>query len=274
MYKNAKYFIFDNQVLKTEEFEIKELEKGFSIYEVVKITRGIPLFFEEHINRLQHSAEIKNKIIPYTNSEIENSIYKLIKLNNLTEGRLKFAVRYHHTGNKLILFFLNPITPSKENYSEGINIKLFKTERPEPNVKIINYTLRTTVNTLVRENNIFEVLFFNKDGFISECSKSNIFFVKNNIIYTSFEKDVLAGITRKYIYQICKNNSIEIREGKIGINELENFDSAFITGTSLGVLQVKKIDHIFYKVPCKLINRLSNSYKQIAENYISVKTGI
>ena len=45
----AKYFLIDDQVHETENFNISFLEKGFTIYEVVKLINGFPLFFEDHI---------------------------------------------------------------------------------------------------------------------------------------------------------------------------------------------------------------------------------
>lgn len=271
MYKKAKYFISGNQIIKTELFDIKELEKGFSIYEVVKITKGIPVFIEDHLERFHHSAKLKLKKIYFSNSEIEGNIKKLIKINNINEGRLKFLIHYHSSGNKLILFFLNPINPSQSDYTNGVNINLFQAERPNPNAKIINYKLRTVVNKLIRENKIFEVLFYNTENIISECSKSNIFFIKNDTVYTSFSKNILPGITREYIYKICSEHCVTIRECEINISDLQSFDSVFITGTSLGVLPVKMINSYSYTVSDKIINLLSTAYKDILETYISAK---
>lgn len=275
MYKKAKYFISDNQIIKTELFDIKELEKGFSVYEVVKITRGIPIFLEDHLERLHYSAHLKFKKISFSNLEIKENIKKLIEINNIKEGRLKFLIRYHSSGNKLISFFLNPINPSQSDYNNGVNINLFQAERSNPNAKIINYQLRTSVNKLIRENKIFEVLFFNTENIISECSKSNIFFIKDNTVYTSFLKNILPGVTRKYIYKICNDLSVTIKECEINVSDLQSFDSVFITGTSLGVLPVKMIENYKYNVSDKIINLLSTAYNEILKTYMSerIKSG-
>ena len=271
MYKKAKYFISENNIIDTEQFNIKELEKGFSVYEVVKIIKGIPLFFEDHINRLHQSAILKNKKIPFSDYEISKQVFSLIKINQIYEGRLKFVVRFYKNENKLISFYLNPIKPTENDYKNGIEIQTFKAERQNPNAKVINYNLRTSVNKLIRENNIFEVLLYNEKEIISECSKSNIFFVKNNILYTSLSENVLPGITRSYIYKICKELSTEITEKKITVSELQNFESAFITGTSIGVLPVKQIDTVNFDAANILISELSKKYQTTVSRYLSDK---
>ncbi len=269
MYKKANFFISNNKLIKTDLFDISELEKGFSVYEVVKIVKGIPLFFEDHLKRLHNSAELKNKKIPFSDSEIKRNVLKLIEVNKIYDGRLKFAIRFYQSSNKLICFYLNPINPSFENYKNGINIISVKAERKNPNAKIINYKLRTFINKLISENNIFEVLLVNNNGIITECSKSSIFFVKNNTIYTSLSKDILPGITGNYIRKICKNSQIKLKETEIKLSDLHTFESAFITGTSIGVLPIKSVDNTEYKVGNETVKLLSDGYNNIVEEYLS-----
>ncbi len=269
MYKKADFFISDNNIISTRLFDIKELEKGFSIYEVIKISKGIPLFFENHLKRLHNSAKLKKVKINYGENEIKTQIYRLIDINKINEGRLKFAVRFHKSGDKLIIFFLNPISVSESEYKEGVKIISVQEERKNPNAKIINYKLRTYINNLIKNNDIFEVLLINKNNYITECSKSNIFFVKENNIYTPSSEDILCGITRKYILQICKKKNIKVNECKIKSEEINSFDSVFITGTSIGILPVRQIDNFTFDIKNKIISELSEEYNKITEKYIS-----
>jgi len=272
MFQKAKYFISNSKLIKTGFFDIKELEKGFSIYEVVKIVNDIPLFLEDHLERIHSSAKLKDKKVPFSDSEIKENIFKLIEKNQIHDGRLKFAVRFSESEDKLICFFLNPINPSSDDYKNGVKIISVQAERENPNAKVINYQLRTFINKIISENQVFEVLLFNKNGIISECSKSTIFFIKNKTIYTSLSKDVLPGITRSYIYKICKEQSLTIQERKIKQSELHTFDSAFITGTSIGVLPVNQIDTHSFTVENDIIKQLSDNYKSIVQEYLKKKT--
>ena len=57
----GKYFIQNNNVFECEEFKDSEISSGTSLYEVVRIIDGIPLFIEKHLQRLNNSAGIINK---------------------------------------------------------------------------------------------------------------------------------------------------------------------------------------------------------------------
>ena len=101
-----KHFIKDRKIFSTTEFEIKELEKGCSIYEVVKIINSRSLFIDSHIERLNNSAKLHNKIIWISKQEIKNRVNKLIEINQVEKGRLKFAFRFYNNQNIFFLFFL------------------------------------------------------------------------------------------------------------------------------------------------------------------------
>ncbi len=271
MYSKAEYFICNQSVYKTAEAQTKEFEKGMTIYEVVKIVQGIPIFMEAHIERLRRSAILQNKKLLFSNAEIAQSIFKLVEINNIKEGRLKFAVQYLEDKSNLFVFFLPPLTPPAKYYREGVEIKLFPAERIKPNAKTEQTELRKRANKFIADNAVFEALYYNNAGFISECSKSNIFFVKDNKLYTSLSKNVLVGITRKYIFEICAQHSIEIIEKNIHSKDLKDFDAAFISGTSLGILPVKNISEVSYKIPCALSNFLAEKYNAMLEEDIELR---
>jgi len=264
----ANFYIIDDNIFPTEEFKISELEKGISIYEVVKVINNVPLFFEEHLNRLHKSAKIKDLRIWLNDESILKSIQKIIKVNNIKNGRLKFALRYHYSGNKLFCFFLENITPKPEVYKIGIKIISENIERANPNAKVINYKLRKLVHDNKKKENVFETLLISNSGKITECSKSNIFFIKDELVYTSLSKDILKGITRDYIFNICKQKNITLVEKDIFKNEIEYFDAAFISGTSIGVLAVNQINSKLFSVNNKTLNTISDNYFSIVNKYI------
>ena len=98
----------------------------------------------------------------------------------------------------------------------------------------------------MEEKNAFEAILINNDDTVSEGSRSNIFFVKNNKLITSPDGAVLLGVTRSKVISVCEENSIEVEKKTINFTELKHFDGAFITGTSNDVLPIKTIDEIVY----------------------------
>jgi len=158
-----KFFLKNNDILPVADFNLTDLEVGTSLYEVVKIINGKPLFLEEHILRMRKSAEIKKMTIWLTDDEIKQRVFKICKVNNLENGRLKFVFRFYEEENLYISFFIQVITPSPDLYETGVKLISIKGKRLSPNAKVINYDLRQFVKAEIIKNNAFEALLINDD---------------------------------------------------------------------------------------------------------------
>ena len=100
----------------------------------------------------------------------------------------------------------------------------------------------------------------NRDGIITEGSRSNVFFVKNGEVYTSPTDTVLPGVTRTVIIRILEDAGIPLHYSAIKQEELSGFDAAFISGTSPKVLPVANIGDIAYDVDNPVLRSLMARY--------------
>src|SRR5690606_23042999 len=147
-------------------------------------------------------------------------IVRLIEANE--EGNLNVKLLYSSSeGNPMLfVYFIKSFYPPEEYYKEGIHTILFNYERENPNAKVQRSSFKEQINEELEKNKAFEALLVNSNGYVTEGSRSNIFFVKKNKIYTAPEGAVLLGITRKYILQVCKELNIEVVEENTHIDEI------------------------------------------------------
>ena len=82
-----------------------------------------------------------------------------------------------------------------------------------------------------------EILYLDRN-WVRECSRSNIFYVKDQIVYTP-KSHILAGVTRKRILQLP---GFIVQQRNFKKKELLDADEVFITSTTKGVLPIVKID--------------------------------
>lgn len=243
-----------------------------TIYEVIRVIDGVPLFLEEHLARLQASAAYLNVDIGGIISNIALDIRALIKINDNPEKNIKLVVyNLENITPDYILSFIHSNYPTKEQYLLGVPTILFHAERDNPNAKIINNKLRETINSKLKEENVYEALLVNNKGEITEGSRSNLFFVKEGKVYTASGEDVLIGITRKYIFRACNNLKLEVIEQPIPFSMLEYAEGAFITGTSPKVLPITRINEItIASANNNIIADIVNEYDMILRQYISM----
>lgn len=271
-----EYLIHNFKIKRCAEFNINELAKGIAIYEVIKIEQGIPMFLEEHLNRLFHSADISNLSINESYCDIEILIGELIKKNNTKEGKITLVIRFEKENGSnekdLLIYFTPHYFPSVEEYKNGVKIGSCHATRGNPNAKILNTEARTRANNKIVKENLFEILLINDEGFVTEGSRSNVFFIRDNKVITPPVKDVLNGITRMNIIKLCKQNNIEITEEKIQYSQIKDMDTMFLTGTSIHALAVQRFEELELNTNNKILNRIMELFNELTENYISSKT--
>lgn len=228
--------------------KIKEIlkEKTMEIYEVIRTIDSKPLFLKEHINRFFKSIELAELEKIYDYKEINEMIYNLIRENDFVNNNIRITYFNNNKENRLLIYFVESSYPDKALYEKGINTVTVKKMRKEPNAKIFEEKLRSDINDIIKNNDAFEAIMVNEDNTISEGSRSNVFFVKDNKVITPKDDKVLLGVTREKILKICQKNNICVEKRNINIKELRNFSGSFITGTSINVLPILKLDNYLY----------------------------
>lgn len=271
MFYRGNYLIKEDQLMLCSGFDFDDLNRQRSIYEVIRLIEGVPLFFEKHIGRMNNSSTLAGLQIRFDIKSTRELVRKLAESNGITVGNVKlvYPQTIEKKGSSILAYFIPHSYPSFEMYKEGVTMLSLVAERSNPNAKITNLSLRDRANKMIAENNIFEVLLVNEDGLITEGSRSNIFFIQNNQVITPPENLVLAGITQNLIIQICQNENIPFAEKKIAHPNLGSFSAAFITGTSPKVLPVNKIDDFRYHTGNPVVLKIMRKYDEMIEDYLS-----
>lgn len=238
-----KYFSINGEISEVEGTKIfDKIEKP--IYEVIRVIDGVPLFLQDHIERMRDSSKLINYKIERSDKDIKDDIKLLIDKNNIKNLNIKLLVSDVDNKQIFLAYFIESFYPPIEYYQEGIKTILYNHERPNPNAKVLLTDFKENIGKELKKSDAFEAILVNNDGTISEGSRSNMFFVKDKKIYTAPGGTVLMGITRKYILKSCEEENIEVIEENIKLDELKNIDGAFMSGTSVDVLPIKTIDDI------------------------------
>ncbi len=264
----GNYLIINGQVFSTEDKIFEKIRKA-PIYEVIRGINGVALFLEDHLERMYRSAKLVNYQIGKDEKEIKEEIKLLMEKNNSGNINTKL-LSVEIDGDKVFLVYnTESFYPPEDYYINGIHTTLFKHQRDNPNAKVQHSNFKENIAKALKEENAFEALLVNESGYIPEGSRSNMFFIKDNKVYTAKAEDVLLGVTRKHIFQVCEDLDIEIVEESINIKDLEVLDGAFMTGTSVNVLAISSIDKLkLNSVNNKIIKDISIAYNEKIKDYI------
>ncbi|NFR86516.1 MULTISPECIES: aminotransferase class IV [unclassified Clostridium] len=262
-----KFFIENSNIKEINQLENIKVP-GKVIYEVLRIIHGKPLFLENHLLRMENSFKLINIDQCLDNFKIRNDIENLVRENEKLEGNIKLT--YNVNEKVMRIFFINHSYPNEEMYKNGVKTILYFGERENPNAKIVNLNFREKVNIKIKENNAYEAILVDRNGYITEGSKSNIFMVKENVLLTSPIKTVLPGVTRGEIINIAIENGIKVEEVSYKYSDIEKLDGMFISGTSPKILPINQVDSIKMNSN-KIINKLIKCYNNKIIDYIKSK---
>lgn len=236
------------------------------IYEVLRVMDGKPIFLEAHLRRMENSFNLISEKFVLSYEEISERIQELIKNEKKINGNIK--ITYGINEKRLEVFFIEHSYPTDEMYQNGVETILYFGERENPNAKIINDDFRQKVNEEIKKSGAYEAILIDRNGYITEGSRSNIFMVKDNKILTSPTKAVLPGVTRGEIVKIAKDLGLEVEEIEYRYSDINQLNGMFISGTSPKVLPIRKVNNIILDPNNNLIKKIMHKYNEEIALYI------
>jgi len=265
----GKKFILNGRLQSSDSFDNSLVYEGDSVYEVIRMAKGFPVFFNDHMERLASSVRLQRKKMLAGPDVLKKDITELTRWERRKEINLKIVFNYNRGSENYLAYFIEPIYPSAEQYKKGVRGILFYAERKDPESKVINHKLRSSIFHKLILDEGYEALLVNEKGLVTEGSRSNIFFLKGDTLVTAPDNMVLGGITRKHILEICRENNLKVTHGCVKAEKITTFDAVFMTGTSPVVLPFCCIDDKYFNVQAPLIDTLRRLYIERAERSIA-----
>jgi branched-chain amino acid aminotransferase len=268
--------LFDRNEAKISVFDSLS-QGGDAVWEGLRIYNSKVFCMDEHLNRLLESAKsMAFDKIPDI-SYIKNAIFTTLKANEMYDDT---HVRLTLTRGEKITSGMNPklnqkgctlivLAEWKRSIYSGKKLKLVTANirRNSPlclDSKIHHNNLINNILAKIEANNANadDAIMLDLYGFVAETNATNIFMIKNNVVYTPYANACLPGITRGLIIQICKENNIPVFEKNLSVTELYNADQVFTTGTMGELAQVIEIDKRIIKNEGDLLNNLKNLFRE------------
>ena len=276
-------FIFLNgKIIPDTDANISSGDRGFlygdGIYETLRSYNGTPFKLSEHLDRMRYSAKQLKISFGYTNKDISEWINKLIEKNCSQDAYIRITLSRGAGGGRLqmdegieptILVQVKPLTPyDRRLYEEGMSLVVSNYRRstscPISCHKTTNLLKSIMMKEEAKKRSADEAIIVNTEEYVTECVVSNIFFVNNGKVVTpSLNTNILPGITRSTVLDICNESSIPAGEERFKVETLLNADEVFITNSLMEIMPVSKIDDtkIGKVIPGKVTQQLMSVYK-------------
>src|SRR5665213_922418 len=283
-YNNDTVIFLNGKIVKAAEAKIdlysQTLHYGYGVFEGIrsyKTASGKTKIFKEaeHFERLKNSATALNLPYPWKADELINATYEVLSRNNQYDAYIRPLV-YAPANMSFNLNKESFIVIETWEMQPFLGEKLLRVmtssfERPNPKgFKISAKATGHYVNSILasqeaKANGYDEALLNDMHGFIAEGPGANVFIEKDDILYTPQLGNILPGITRATVFEICDTLDIPIVEKQVSSDEIHNADAAFFCGTAAEVIGMESLDNIPFKKPWKdtLGIQIQNAYKNL-----------
>ena len=284
MKQDTNYIFLNGKIISDTEGHISLRDRGFlygdGIFETLRSYNGTPFKLAEHLERL-HSSARKLKIpFEYTIKELTKNVKELLEINNIPDAYIRITLSRGIGNNGLgindnlestLLIQNKPfMSYEKELYKKGMSLNVSRARRstscPISCHKTTNLLTSILLKEEAKEKSAQEAIILNTDGYVAECIVSNIFIVDSRKVITpSLDTNILPGITRKIVLDICKNNNISVSEDRFRIETLIKADEVFITNSLMEIMPIAEVEDnkVGKTIPGEITSQLMNAYKSL-----------
>ncbi len=252
---------YNGEMVQWRDADVHVLTHGLhyasSVFEGERVYGGEIFKLTEHTERLVRSAELLDFEIPYSVAEIDAACRKVVADNKIVDGYVR-PVAWRGSEmmgvsaqanriNLAIAVWEWPSYFSPEERLQGIRLQISKWRRPDPATAPVEskaaglYMICTLSKHAAEKEGYADALMLDWRGQVAEATGANIFFTRNDKIYTPTPDCFLDGITRRTVIALAKERGYEIIERRIMPEELADFEECFLTGTAAEVTPVREI---------------------------------
>jgi branched-chain amino acid aminotransferase len=264
-YTDNTIIYFNGEFVKAAEAKTdlysQSLHYGYAVFEGIRsypVNGGTKMFKgKEHYDRLRRSAEVTRIPFNYTTEQLIELTYETLRRNDLTDAYVR----------PIVLCSPNmSLSRGRESYLaiecwEWTNgymsnqMKIMTSSYRRPNADAFHVDAKVSghyVNSILacqeaKDKGYDEALVLDCNGFVAESSGANIFYEENGVLYTAPKGQILPGITRATVLEICGELNIPVIEKFFTTDEMRGADAGFFCGTAAEVVALSSLDDVPFK---------------------------
>lgn len=271
------YIYLNGKVVSKEEAVLSPYDHGFmygvGAFETFRTYDGFPFLIDEHLDRLHEALHELNIRLAIDSDKVIQMVQTLLSRNEMSDAYFRLNVsggagdiglQTETYEEPTVILYTKPLVQTDAvSEKELIMLKTVRnTPEGEKRLKSHHY-----LNSILGKRELSDVnqegVFLTKEGYISEGTVSNLFWVKQNQMFTpGTSTGILEGITRKWVMNVSEPLNIPLKTGNYKIEELVEADEVFLTNSIQELVPVKRFEHkVFHGAEGEVFQAYLSLYK-------------
>lgn len=241
--------IYVNGEVVSSDLPLRSLFYGEGVFETFRYKSKLPAYFHKHYSRMSQGATLIKIPIPdavYVKELIDKASFNTdiedayVKVCLLSEGRSEFH-KYSESSKALVI--IREYKKPPDTVTVWVNSFNRNSSSPILRIKSLNYLENVLARRAAIDLGFDEALFLNDRQEITEGAASNIFWLKDEALFTpSPECGLLPGVTRSLLLDISAEIGLYVREGRYSLQDILGSECAFFTNSVIGAVRISKIN--------------------------------
>src|SRR5579884_112772 len=278
------WIYLQDRFVPKEEAKISVFDHGFlygdGLFETLRAYNGVIFRLSQHLERLARSAQRLELSLP-ASAQLESILYDTLNRNALRDALLRLTLTRGEGEIGLdpalcekptLVITARPFTGYPlDDYLIGISAALVRVRRNapaalDPALKSTSFLNNILAKIEAKKAGAVEGIFLNSDGYLSEGTVSNLFWVRQGRLETpSLAVGLLEGITREVVIALAEKEGIPVKEGFYKPEVLIEADEAFLTNSGFELMPLTRIDGEAFGsgLPGPITGRLHHAFKEV-----------
>ncbi|MEY2427593.1 MAG: branched-chain amino acid aminotransferase [Verrucomicrobiota bacterium] len=271
----------NGQFVPEEQAVVSVFDRSFlygdGLFETMRIFKGRPFRWQQHMERLQGGAEFLKIVTPFSSDALRAFAEQLISANQMPESLLRLTLSrgigrrgYSPKGadRPSLIMSLHPAPDTSPSAPPCWRLKTASVRLPAGELLAQFKTCNKLAQVLARAEadlaGADEALLLNTDGHVVEASSSNLFWIEDNTVCTPpLASGILAGVTRVVVLEICASQGVAVRETNVAPDGLRQSQGIFLSLSSVGIAEGVSLDgHALAQ--SSLVQKLRTAYWDLA----------
>ena len=220
----------------------RALTHGLGLYETIKLTEGVPVFFEEHLARLVQGIAALGLEKDVDRPELAEQICRLSEANGGVDNSCRLLVTAGPPGGAPNLLVQ---TDRRDFPARPLRVISYRGVRVSAQYKAMTVMQSCFAQRAARAAGVDDALLVDGEGRIFEGATSNVFVVRGGgLITPPAEGDILPGVLRAKVEELATGAGIPVVEAWARVADLRPDDGVLLTSSVRGVVPVDRVDEV------------------------------
>jgi branched-subunit amino acid aminotransferase/4-amino-4-deoxychorismate lyase len=232
----------------------RSVTHGIGLYETFKLAGGVPVFFDEHMDRLQSGLEVLEIAVPWDRATIARSIVELSGASGIADGGCRVLVTGGAAWGGPSVLIRNDV---REQPARPLRVISHRGIRVSGALKAMTFMQSYLAQRAALAAGADDAIFVDDEGRMFEGATSNIFLARGGaLVTTPAEGAILPGVMRAALERVAEADGIAVVEAYGRVADLRPDDAMFLTSSVRGIVAVAAVDDHDLRVDDAMLQRL------------------